>query len=169
MKGMVLFCQPAAGGACSAYSPQCACLTWRSSPLAPALSMAPCWQPSRWFLSSYMAGRAIDDVRIKPLLAPDLAGLPPALVLTAEYDCLRDEGADYARRLAEAGVPTEYICCWGNNIMPCSQCPTRLAAQHACKPYTLTLHPEACCTACISAVDNIVVTRACPGSDMLLG
>jgi acetyl esterase len=42
-----------------------------------------------------------------PARAGDVSGLPPAYVLTADLDPLRDEGIDYARRLMEAGIPTE--------------------------------------------------------------
>ena len=50
------------------------------------------------------------DLRVSPLLQPDLSGLPPALIFTAGFDPLRDEGAHFAQRLQECGIPVTYRC-----------------------------------------------------------
>ena len=51
-----------------------------------------------------------DDPRVSPLLAPDLAGMPPTIIHTAEFDPLQDEGHDYFERLSQANIEVAYTC-----------------------------------------------------------
>ncbi len=64
-----------------------------------------------WSSLNYLRdGRDILDPRASPLFAEDHSGLPPAIIVTAGFDPLRDEGAAYAEKLRESGVDTEYRC-----------------------------------------------------------
>jgi acetyl esterase len=67
-----------------------------------------------WFFDHYFGlAWPLADPRAIPALYEDYSGLPPALILTAGHDPLRDEGAEYADRLAAAAVPVDYECCQG--------------------------------------------------------
>ena len=64
-----------------------------------------------WYRGHYLPDPARwTDWRASPLLAPDLSRLPPALVLTAGFDPLRDEGRQYADALSAAGNRVQYVC-----------------------------------------------------------
>ena len=60
-----------------------------------------------WFRRNYLGHNGADrhDPRLSPMVAPDLGGLPPALVATAAFDPLRDEGEAYGLALRSAGTP----------------------------------------------------------------
>jgi acetyl esterase len=90
-----------------------------------------------WFWNHYCpdANRR-NEPEASPLRAASLADLPPAMVLTAEFDPLRDEGNAYATRLADSGVAAESICCEGlihdflatAELFECSKAPFDQAA-----------------------------------------
>ena len=64
----------------------------------------------KWFWNHYLETEEFaDDPYVSPLRAKDLSNLPPALVITAEFDPLRDEGEAYAAKLQQAGVNVKTI------------------------------------------------------------
>jgi len=69
-----------------------------------------------WFWRHYLNDESeASNPYVSPLRARDHSGLPHALVVTAEYDPLCDEGEMYAAKLAQAGVPVQYKCWPGMN------------------------------------------------------
>jgi acetyl esterase len=93
--------------------------------LCPVTDIAPDTQSRREFAEGYFlegplmswagthylpSGVDINDPRLSPLRAPNLSGLPPALIHTAGFDLLRDEGQAYAAALERAGVKVHHVC-----------------------------------------------------------
>jgi acetyl esterase/lipase len=68
----------------------------------------------KWFWDHYADPEQRTDPKAAPLRAASLANLPPALVVTADFDPLRDEGIAYANALAEAGVPVRRVAARGH-------------------------------------------------------
>ena len=131
--GPIVVCGESAGGNLAAVT----CLLLRSDPRVairyqvllqpvidftlsfPSIAMPPteCLVPREdlaWYYRTYCGDRCeLRDPRVSPLFAQSLSGLPPALIIAAEYDTLRDEAAAYAERLTTAGVATRYVCVKG--------------------------------------------------------
>lgn len=65
---------------------------------------------AQWAIDNYVAAdHDMNDPYLLPLAAPDLGGVSPTLVMTAEFDPLRDEGRGYVEKLRAAGVEVEHI------------------------------------------------------------
>ncbi len=131
--GPIVLCGESAGGNLAAVT----CLSLRSNPRVairyqvllqpvvdftlsfPSIAMpaTECLVPREdlaWYYRTYLNDQCNPrDPRVSPLYAQDLSGLPPALIIAAEYDTLRDEAKAYAERLKRAGVATRYTCADG--------------------------------------------------------
>ena len=66
-----------------------------------------------WYWNAYCARSAPDLQELSPLAARSLASVAPAVIAVAEYDVLRDDAIDYARRLADDGVAVRLVRCEG--------------------------------------------------------
>ena len=87
------------------FDPTCGSASQHALAEGPVLTRA----AMLWFWRQYAPDAGLwRDPRLSPACAPDLARAPAAFVQTAEFDPLRDEGEAYARRLAAAGVPTQF-------------------------------------------------------------
>lgn len=64
----------------------------------------------QYYIQAYAPNEDISNAEVAPLQSKDVSGLPPAVVITAEFDPLHDEGNAYAERLKKAGVPLWYKC-----------------------------------------------------------
>jgi acetyl esterase len=114
---MVLLARARSGPAIAFQIPVYPCVDCRESAAYPSRQK---FGGGEYFLTSadiawisqqyFTAVDEANDFRASPVVMEDLSGLPPALLITAGYDPLCDEGALYARRLSAAGVPVEYHC-----------------------------------------------------------
>jgi acetyl esterase len=102
--------------------------TTTASYLAPENQLLLTKEGMEWFFAHYAGTTDRTHPEISPLRVSDLGGLPPATVLIAEHDPLRDEGERFAARLAQAGTPVETTLFAGQlhgffsmvNILPAS-------------------------------------------------
>ena len=131
--GPIVLCGESAGGNLAAV----ACLLLRSDPRVairyqvllqpvvdftlsfPSMAMLPteclvARADLAWYYRTYCDNQCEPtDPRVSPIFAQDVSGLPPAMIVAAEYDTLRDEAKAYAERLEAAGIATRYICAEG--------------------------------------------------------
>lgn len=100
-----------------------------------------------WYYAQYTsADTHPKDPMLAPFFAPDLSGLPQALIYTAGFDPLVDEGRDYAERLQEAGVETTYRCfdslVHGFTLMDGLCSAADVASEEICHDLASVLHPR---------------------------